>query len=256
MYYHRTRNITIATALVLGLGALALVPADADKVAAAKAEVPSVTSAETVATIDAMLRPAPVETLPVDAAPAADPLPAREPVASYESAALTGVPETPEIDPSLRADSIGASAVNLRAGPSTNTSAITVLQPGQSVHVGEVQDGWAEVTLDDGTSGWVYSRYLASVAATLPEPETVTRQEEPAAAAPQPTAKAVVKAKGNLEGRTARIDARLAVHARPASNARTVFRTEPGERVRIVDVRGDWLRILTADGSEGWIQRG
>jgi len=31
--------------------------------------------------------------------------------------------------------------------------------------------------------------------------------------------------------------------------------TEPGERVRILGTRGDWLKIRTADGTTGWIQR-
>jgi SH3-like domain-containing protein len=35
-----------------------------------------------------------------------------------------------------------------------------------------------------------------------------------------------------------------------------LFQTEPGERVKILDQRGDWLRIRTADGSSGWIKAG
>jgi uncharacterized protein YgiM (DUF1202 family) len=171
--------------------------------------------------------------------------------------------------------------VNLRAGPSTATATIGVLQPGQAVQTGQNDGGWIEVTLDDGTTGWVFSRYLASVAAAAPPPEDDSASERPdaddsatqrptrsakadskakakAKADAKQTAKATVqgKGRGNLEGRTARIDASLNARAKPNGGARTVFQTEPGERVRILDVRGDWLRIVTADGSSGWIQAG
>ena len=238
MYYRRTKTIAIGSALLLGLGALTLIPADPARVAAP--EIKSVTSAETVATIDAMLG--------AGQATAAS-APELAPAAELES----GI--RPVIDPSLRADSIASKAVNLRAGPSTDTATLTVLQPGQAVHAGTIDNGWAQVTLDDGTTGWVYSRYLASVAATLPAEEPKTEPVRTTAAVDsEPTERAVVSGgDGNLKGRTARIEARLAVRSAP--NGATLFRTEPGERVRILGARGDWLKIRTADGTTGWIQR-
>ena len=131
-----------------------------------------------------------------------------------------------------------------------------MLQPGQAVQTGESDGGWVEVTLPDGTTGWVYSRYLASVAAAVAA-DTEDDRPAPAVTSKSKTAKAVIKGNGNrnLEGRTARIDAALVARAKPNGNAARVFRTEPGERVRILDVRGNWLRIVTADGSSGWIER-
>ena len=250
MYYRRTKSIAIGSALILGLGTLAFIPAD-PAARVSEISVPSMTSTETVATIDAMLGAS--EAL---AAPAVEPereilrSPAPVQSASIQPAALnTEISEpAPAIDPSLRADAIGSKAVNLRVGPSTDNASVTVLQPGQSLHVGETTDGWSEVTLEDGTKGWVYARYLASVAATLPA-------EEPAPAVERETTrKAVVSGgDGNLEGRTARIESRIAVMSGP--NGNTLFRTEPGERVRILDTRGDWLKIRTTDGTVGWIQR-
>ena len=132
-----------------------------------------------------------------------------------------------------------------------------MLKPGQAVQTGESDGGWVEVTLPDGTTGWVYSRYLASTAATVAAADA---EQAPAAkpSKPSKTAKAVVKGRGSngdLEGRTARIDAALVARSKPNSGASRVFRTSPGERVKILDVRGNWLRIVTADGSTGWIQR-
>jgi SH3-like domain-containing protein len=251
MYYRRTKTIAIGSALILGVATLALIPGD-PSARVNEITVPSMTNTRTVAAIDAML----AASQPI-AAPAVEPerereIPRPAPVASanIQPAALnTEISEpAPAIDPSLRADAIGSKAVNLRTGPSTDTATVTVLQAGQPLHAGATQNGWTQITLDDGTTGFVSSRYLASVAATMPA-------EEPAPAVERETTrKAVVSGgDGNLEGRTARIESRIAVLAAPGGN--TLFRTEPGERVRILDTRGDWLKIRTADGTVGWIER-
>lgn len=247
----RGRLTFIAAGAAAVFGAMLMIPGGEPQVAVA--EVPSVSSQETIAAIDAMLNPPAPPALPERERPK---LPTAEPEPdNFQTAALNSPAdvETPAVDPNLRPDTIGKSAVNLRAGPSSSTSTITVLQPGQAVQVGAMEDGWAEITLPDGSTGWVYSRYLASVAATLPPPE-------PQAAAPATedttVARMDVKGNGKIEGRTARVESSLAARSIPASSARIVFRTEPGERVKIVDVRGKWLRIVTADGSSGWIQAG
>lgn len=270
--FRHGRVALIATGCAAILGAMLLIPSGEQVAVAEATPVAAVgeTSQETIAAIDAMLGTGGPE------------LPPQEVVAKRSiteadrnlmTAALTS-PETgtasetdmegaPLVDSNLRPDSIGRSAVNMRAGPSTATATIGVLQPGAAVQTGESDGGWVEVTLTDGTTGWVYSRYLASTAATVAAADA---EEAPAAkpskpnkaAKPSKTAKAVVKGNDNdrdLEGRTARIDAALVARSKPSGNASGVFRTSPGERVRILDVRGNWLRIITADGSTGWIER-
>lgn len=258
-YHHRTRNTLIGGALLAGVAAMFLIPGDPDAVVATSTpvQVASMTSAETVAAIDAMLG-----TSVTPAAASETSKPAREPytpVAYQPPTAVADVPadvtepETPPapaIDPSLRADAIGSSAVNLRAGPSSDTATVTVLQPGQPIYVGMSQDGWSEVTLENGSTGWVFSRYIASERAKEPEPV-----QPKVAAAEEPRAATVSGGSGReLAGRTARIESSLVVRSSPSNTGRSLFRTEPGERVRIIDVDGNWLRIRTADGSSGWIR--
>lgn len=245
--YRRTRVTIIAAACVAALGAMLLIP-NGKEIAVADTASIGTSSQETIATIDAMLGnsdplSAAARGVAAPAQPATDPEPD-----NFQTAALVApVETTPPIDPTLRADAIGPAAVNLRTGPSSASATVGVLQPGQALHAGASQDGWVEVTLDDGTTGWVYSRYLASVAATAPT--QVAEADEPS------SVKAVPDSNADLEGKSARIEASIAVRAKPSGNSEAMFRTEPGERVRILDVRGNWLRIRTADGSSGWIER-
>ena len=258
--FRHGRVALIATGCAAILGAMLLIPSGEEVAVADATPVAAVgeTSQETIAAIDAMLGTGGPELPPQETA--AKPS-ITEADRNLMTAALTS-PETdlegaPLVDPNLRQDRIGSSAVNLRAGPSTATATIGVLKPGQAVQTGESDGGWVEVTLPDGTTGWVYSRYLASTAATVAAADA---EQAPAAkpSKPSKTAKAVVKGRGSngdLEGRTARIDAALVARSKPNSGASRVFRTSPGERVKILDVRGNWLRIVTADGSTGWIER-
>jgi SH3-like domain-containing protein len=261
----RGRFALIAVGGAAILGAMLLIPGRENTVAVADTAAPIITdftSQETIAAIDALLGPS-AEPTPLanpeipsginPTRPAADP--------NLQTAALTTpAPATdlegaPLVDPSLRPDSVGSSAVNLRAGPSSATATVTVLQPGQAVQTGESDGGWIEVTLPDGTTGWVYSRYLASNATTTTT-ASADPQQTTTASRPEPKATVAGKGNGDLQGRTARIQSALTARAKPNSGAATVFQTEPGERVKILDQRGDWLRIRTADGSSGWIKAG
>ena len=257
MYYNRTRNALIGGAVIAALAAVLLIPGDPDAVVApAPVPVAATTNAETIATIDAMLIANVAPTVPDEdvnagASPAASP-----PVAAIADVpadiAEDEIPPDPAVDPSLRADAIGSSAVNLRAGPSSDTATVTVLQPGAPIYVGNSQDGWSEVTLEDGTTGWVFSRYIASERASEPDPAG----SRLATAEPERAATVSGGSGRDLAGRTARIESSLVVRSAPSTTGRTLFRTEPGERVRIIDVDGNWLRIETADGSSGWIRTG
>lgn len=50
---------------------------------------------------------------------------------------------------------------NLRSGTSQDNRIIGMLRPGTKVTLTSEQDGWAEVTLEDGRTGWILRRYLS-----------------------------------------------------------------------------------------------
>jgi uncharacterized protein YraI len=148
------------------------------------------------------------------------------------------------------------SAVNMRAGPSTSTSTIMVLPPGEPVAVLGRNKGWINVALPDGQTGWVYQRYLSNGAGVEAEP------------ARKPKAEPVIR-----ETRTASVERRrerrrlvedddygfsvrrgVALRDRPSSNGAALFRVEEGESIEIAERRGNWVRIRVDGGVSGWVQ--
>jgi SH3 domain protein len=50
---------------------------------------------------------------------------------------------------------------NLRTGTQKENRIIALLRPGTELEVTGEEDGWAEVTLADGRTGWILKRYLS-----------------------------------------------------------------------------------------------
>jgi SH3 domain protein len=50
---------------------------------------------------------------------------------------------------------------NLRTGTQKENRIIALLRPGTELEVLSEEDGWAEVTLTDGRTGWILKRYLS-----------------------------------------------------------------------------------------------
>lgn len=250
----RSRIVIVAGLLGASLLAVALIPGQSsttDKADAAQVASISSPNPDLLKRLDAEVAPPPV----VAPAKAATPEPTG--VASVQPVSLTTGTDlaSPLVDNSaavpLKSDSVGPSAVNLRAGPSAGSQQLSVLQPGEAIQSGQTIGGWVQVTRADGSTGWVYSSYLASGGAQAAAP-AATRSTQVASAQPR----AVIKGdNGDLEDKTARIASRLPAYARPRDSAQSIFTFQPGDQVRIAEVRGDWLRVETDDGVSAWIRR-
>ena len=250
----RGRFIAVAAVLGAGLLAIVLLPGSGARVGSASNETKiAVVSASSpnpdlLRRLDAQVAPPPVTK--ADIQPDTSDLAKVQPV-SLTTAADFATPAVAQTTaPDLKPDTIGASAVNLRSGPSSGSPQLLVLQPGEAVQTGETIGGWVKVTRSDGTSGWVYSNYLSSnaaaQAASRPSPAPVVGTQ----------ARAVIKGdNGDLEDRTARIASRLTAYDHPGDTAEAVMTFSPGTRVRIAEVRGNWLRVETGDGTSAWIRR-
>lgn len=258
--FRRTRFIAVATVLGAGVLALALIPgdgassgkADANDAKVALASVSS-PNPDLLARLDAEVTPfvkpaAEPKAEPVGAAASVQPV-------ALKPATDLATPAIPDAtDPDLRPATIGASAVNMRAGPSSSAQQLSVLQPGEAVQTGQTINGWIKVTRADGSSGWMYSSYLSGNA----QAQAQAQSSDPApakVAEAQPPRATVSGGDGDLRDRMARIGSELPAYDRPGSSARAIFTFSPGERVRIAEVRGNWLRVETNDGTSAWIRR-
>jgi SH3-like domain-containing protein len=245
--------IAIVTILAAGGVGLALIPGQA------KPEIANIDAASSAPTgigaaAPSLLRTLDYELSPPTVAPATPPtkVAAVEP-APIAPAASLAAPAPPISDTPLSDDRIGPTAVNMRSGPSTSSDTLSVLTPDQPVQVGETRNGWVQVTLPDGTGGWVYGTYLARAAVAAPATEN---SAAPPARTTTAQARAVIRGSaGDLEDRMAHIASPLTAYSRPLDSARSVFTLQPGDEVRIAEVRGDWLRVETDDGMMAWIRR-
>ena len=253
----RSRFIVVGALLGAGLAAVALIPGQQATVANADSTQVALTSVSSpnpdlLKRLNAAVASAPV------VAPSKTVLPEQADVASVQPVSLTtGVDlasPTAAAAPAaqLKSDTVGGSAVNLRAGPSSSAQQLSVLQPGESIRTGQTIGGWVQITRADGSTGWVYSSYLSSSGAQVTTPTPKAQPARVATAQPR----AVIKGgTGDLEDRTARIASRLPAYARPRDSADTIFTFQPGDQVRIAEVRGDWLRVETDEGISAWIRR-
>ena len=53
------------------------------------------------------------------------------------------------------------SDVNVRSGPGTDSTTLTVASAGSKLPVVSVEGSWTQVTLPDGGNGWIASKFLA-----------------------------------------------------------------------------------------------
>lgn len=245
---------------VAGLGVVAVVfalPAPDPSGEGARPEAQLLAVTEVPATPAA---PAPVQAVAEVSAPAQAPAEAAVLRAATPAAAVTAEAEPALADmprpaavevelPNLPAAEeltrergfIGTAAVNVRSGPSTNAASLLVAQPGTPVSIGARENGWVEVSLPGGTSGWVFSRYVGSEA-----PSAAPARQQAEAVAPRSTRKPAAT--------PARSGGDLVVQAAPRRGAPTLFVLSAGDRIQVSEQRGNWLRVVTESGVSGWVR--
>ena len=171
------------------------------------------------------------------------------------------LPEEAEAEPNYRIARVGASALNVRAGPSSSNQKLFVLRPGEPVRVSEVDGNWARIVRGDGDEGWVFGRYLTGLngdaVATAPtEASDSAASEQPQQESPSSAARESEEAPSADAGtgRYARSASNVPARAAPSPGAAPVFVLPAGERVKIAEVRGPWVRIITDSGVSGWVR--
>ncbi len=82
--------------------------------------------------------------------------------------------------------------INIRARPTKGSKVLGVMKRGQTATVPAMERGWYKVILPDGTTGYIYKRFLAHVPgaqppAPVPEPAPVKAPEPAVSTKPEPT---------------------------------------------------------------------
>lgn len=251
----RRAGVTLLSMTVLaGLAGLTLIPASADAPGsdqgAISAAVVTSPSPDLIKALDRAVASPPVPTPALATSDTPDAPPGAE---TAVAEATPAVAVTPSIPPAaLVPDAyVGSSAVHLRAGPSSSSDILSVLQPGEPLKVSDSQGGWVQVNLSDGTSGWIYSSLLTDSAEPATPDRVATAPTRDTAPAPKPSA-VVHSDGGQLVQRTALIANDLDGYSAPGGSSD--YTLEAGQRVRIVDVRGNWLQVRTPTGLTMWIR--
>jgi SH3-like domain-containing protein len=169
--------------------------------------------------------PAPPTATPTDTAPASTVASASTELTSSTTEEAATSPAAPE---NLSVGHVN-SAVNVREDGRKGSSVLFVLPAGSEVRVAESNGGWVHIHSDQG-GGWIFSSFLG-VPRTAP-----------------------VRAADNhrMSGKILRVAGRVTVRDLPSGAP--LFKLEDGEAVRVVATDGNWARIETSNGDDGWVR--
>ncbi|HEV7276259.1 MAG TPA: SH3 domain-containing protein [Devosiaceae bacterium] len=168
------------------------------------------------------------------------------------------VPEEADEEPTYRVARVGSSALNVRAGPSSSNRKLFVLRPGEPVRIAEMDGNWARIVRGDGDEGWAFGRYLnglngdAVAAAPAPAAEAAPVEDADRAQATATRQEAPPVERGT--GRYARAASDVPARAAPSPGAAQLFVLPAGERVKIAEIRGPWVHVITDSGVSGWVR--
>ncbi|ENI8381286.1 N-acetylmuramoyl-L-alanine amidase [Listeria monocytogenes] len=117
--------------------------------------------------------------------------------------------------------------LNVREKPSTSSKSLGLLNNGDQVTVTSQQNGWAQIQYN-GTSAWVSSDYLTIR-------ESVTKVDE-----------------SELQTVTIRDDS-TNIRNKPSRDGAVIKKANSGQGFAIQGVQGDWYKIRTTSGEEGYV---
>ncbi len=127
-------------------------------------------------------------------------------------------------------------AVNVRSGSTTQSGVAGQLGRGTRVRIVGEEGEWHKVETQRGQTGWVH-RDLLGIEQLSPEP-------------------AEGETGGMVQG-TATLKVPVGrVRRMPSLQGEFLYNLEDGETVSVLDQRGDWYRIKTWEGRDGWAYQG
>ena len=134
--------------------------------------------------------------------------------------------------------------LRVRSGPGANYDIVTYLNNGDTVTVLSVEGEWAQIRTADGQEGFVSTQ----TAATEPADTVSTASTVEEAA----SAETAAQAEGERSATVSTSNGRLRVRSGPGADYDIVAYLNDGDTVTVLSVEGDWAKIRTADGQEGY----
>jgi cell wall-associated NlpC family hydrolase len=217
--------IMVVTTLVLHMtigGGAALVPADdtitcyddgfsADGLASAEAlavgdfafnrSLQPINESESNETVTAQTQ-TPAETTSENNVTETDPVTVETDGPDVSAAETEPVNPEPVFEPADETMFLQAGSVNLRSGPSTDTEVLTVLAYGQSMQRTGISEEWSRVLLEDGTEGFLMSKFIDSSAPPTPTPTPTPTPAPTAAPTKAPPAPPAVEKASSMSAET------------------------------------------------------
>lgn len=141
------------------------------------------------------------------------------------------------------------SAVWLREGPSTSANEVGQVRMGDTLWVKEQKNSWVRVTTLSGRTGWIAGWYVRrhganTTIAKAPDAANTPRNVPPPAAPPE---------EGQIKPFRAWIsDDGTNIRSGASTDKDVKFTLNKFTPVTVVDVQGQWCKIRTAAGNEGW----
>ncbi|MEE1621542.1 SH3 domain-containing protein [Zafaria sp. J156] len=162
------------------------------------------------------------------------------------------VPDAGDLAPVGTVKPVGAnykaiSAVNIRQAASTSSPVLRVLPKDAVVAVSEESNGWYKLSYS-GSTGWVYSSYLAATGTTpapAPKPTTPAPAPKPATPAPKPATPAPAAT-------THTTTANLNLRAGAGTRHKVLKVLANGTAVTQLAVSGTWIQVK-AGTTTGWV---
>ncbi len=156
----------------------------------------------------------------------------------------------------------GSGRLRVRSGPGADYDIVAYLNNGDTVTVLSVEGDWAQIRTADGQEGYVSTEFLqmeeadaadtAATAEDASEADTAEQAEAAGTAEEAAAADTGTQAEGERSAVVSTSNGRLRVRSGPGADYDIVAYLNDGDTVTVLSVEGDWAKIRTADGQEGY----
>ena len=156
----------------------------------------------------------------------------------------------------------GSGRLRVRSGPGADYDIVAYLNNGDTVTVLSVEGDWAQIRTADGQEGYVSTEFLqmeeadaadtAATAEDASEADTAEQAESAGTAEEAAAADTGAQAEGERSAVVSTSNGRLRVRSGPGADYDIVAYLNDGDAVTVLSVEGDWAKIRTADGQEGY----